>query len=125
MSIELRSLTIGYNMNIDYISVQELAQKLAETKSNYQFIDVREPEELELASLPGFQNFPTRQFQSWYPTISQVLDREQETLVLCHHGIRSAQVCQVLINLGFKNVKNVQGGIDAYALEVDPSIGRY
>jgi rhodanese-related sulfurtransferase len=110
-------------MSIGQISVQELAQKLADPQC--QFIDVREPDELELAKLPGFQNFPTRQFQSWYPTIGQVLDRERETLVLCHHGIRSAQVCEVLISLGFKNVKNIQGGIDAYAQEVDPSIGRY
>jgi rhodanese-related sulfurtransferase len=111
-------------MNIWSISVQELAQKLAD-HTPCQLIDVREPEELELAQLPGFQNFPTSQFQSWYPTIAQQLDREKETLVLCHHGIRSAQVCEVLLNLGFKNVKNIRGGIDAYAREVDPTIGRY
>ncbi len=105
------------------ISVAELAQKLG--SSQCQFIDVREPEELALAQLPGFHNYPTSQFQSWYSQIGQELDRQKETIVLCHHGIRSWQVCQVLIGLGFTNVKNVRGGIDAYALEIDPSIGRY
>ncbi|PLS69443.1 MAG: rhodanese-related sulfurtransferase [Cyanobacteria bacterium M5B4] len=108
---------------IGIISVQELSQKLR--VPHCQLIDVREPEELELARLPGFQNFPTSQFATWYPTIAQTLDRHQETLVLCHHGIRSAQVCEVLVHLGFTNVKNIQGGIHAYALEIDPSVGKY
>ncbi|PLZ34411.1 rhodanese-related sulfurtransferase, partial [Fischerella thermalis WC559] len=53
------------------------------------------------------------------------LDPDAETLVLCHHGIRSAQMCQWLVNQGFTNVKNISGGIDAYSMLVDPSIPVY
>ncbi len=48
-----------------------------------------------------------------------------ETLVLCHHGIRSAQMCQWLVDQGFTNVKNIMGGIDAYSILVDPSVPQY
>jgi rhodanese-related sulfurtransferase len=44
---------------------------------------------------------------------------------MCHHGIRSAQMCQWLMNQGFTNVKNVAGGIDAYSILVDHSIPQY
>ncbi|MDW8452067.1 MAG: hypothetical protein RML39_01250 [Oscillatoriaceae cyanobacterium SKYGB_i_bin93] len=46
-------------------------------------------------------------------------------MVLCHHGIRSAYMCKWLSQQGFTNVKNVVGGIDAYALAVDPKVPRY
>ncbi|MFN3362263.1 MAG: rhodanese-like domain-containing protein [Pseudanabaenaceae cyanobacterium] len=110
---------------VSSLTVQELAQKLQQEGSQLQLIDVREPEELALASIPGFQNFPLSQFPYWYNTICQTLDPTKETLVLCHHGIRSARVCAVLINLGFQQVKNIAGGIDAYAREIDPTVGRY
>jgi rhodanese-related sulfurtransferase len=55
-----------------------------------------------------------------------VLFRSQaETLVICHHGIRSLQMCQWLQSQGFTNVKNINGGIDAYSLLVDSNIPRY
>jgi rhodanese-related sulfurtransferase len=47
------------------------------------------------------------------------------SIVICHHGIRSAQLCQWLAMKGFSNVQNVMGGIDAYSRMVDPTINRY
>ncbi|KAF3791960.1 Rhodanese-like/PpiC domain-containing protein 12 [Nymphaea thermarum] len=66
-----------------------------------QLLDVREPEEVyvfdsALASLPGFKVLPLRQFGSWGPNISNDFDREKDTYVLCHHGMRSLQVAQWL-----------------------------
>lgn len=110
--------------SIPEISVKELAKLLAEG-GDRQFIDVREPQELALAEVEGFQNLPLSQFPEWSPTILTTLDPEKETLVMCHHGMRSAQMCQWLISQGFINVKNVGGGIDAYSAIVDPSVPRY
>jgi rhodanese-related sulfurtransferase len=110
---------------IAQITVEELAQRLGENRAGVQLVDVREPEELELASLPAFQNFPLSQHTEWSVDIHSRLDASQETLVLCHHGMRSAQMCQWLISQGFTNVKNITGGIDAYSILVDPSVPRY
>ncbi|MGQ9872478.1 rhodanese-like domain-containing protein [Leptodesmis sp.] len=114
-----------YSSSIPEITVEELAQQLAAGGNDRQFVDVREPQELELAKVEGFQNFPLSQFAEWSGTITQQLDPHKETLVLCHHGMRSAQMCQWLINQGFTNVKNVIGGIDAYSIKVDPLVPRY
>jgi rhodanese-related sulfurtransferase len=53
------------------------------------------------------------------------LDPEAEWVVVCHHGIRSAQVAIYLARAGFDRVSNLTGGIDAWALEVDPAMPRY
>jgi rhodanese-related sulfurtransferase len=106
------------------ITVEQLATLLQEG-GDRQFVDVREPQELELAQLEGFINLPLSQHGEWSADIHTRLDAHQETLVLCHHGMRSAQMCQWLISQGFTDVKNVTGGIDAYACVVDESIPRY
>jgi rhodanese-related sulfurtransferase len=107
------------------ISVQQLADYLARPEDSIQLIDVREPEELAIASLEPFAHFPLSEFAQWSPEISTRLNPHAETLVLCHHGIRSAQMCQWLISQGFTNVKNITGGIDAYARFVDRRIPKY
>jgi rhodanese-related sulfurtransferase len=108
------------------ISVEELAVSLSSGDLNsLQLIDVREPEELEIASLEGFRNLPLSQYPEWSGQISTILDPHAETLVLCHHGMRSAQMCEWLVSQGFTNVKNISGGIDAYSLAVDPSVPQY
>lgn len=110
-------------MSFSQITVQDLAQSL--DRPNIQLIDVREPWEVETVSLPSFQNLPLSQFSEWSEQIHSKLDADTETLVLCHHGVRSAQMCNWLVQQGFTNVKNIAGGIDAYAIEVDRSVPRY
>lgn len=107
------------------LSVEALAQRLAEGDAAVQLIDVREPAELELASLPGFANLPLSEFGEWSDTIHSRFERDRETIVLCHHGMRSAQMCGWLAQQGFTQLKNVTGGIDAYALMVDRTVPRY
>ena len=114
-----------YSPSFPEITVQELAQQIAENSDSLQLIDVREPEEVALATIPGFTVLPLSQFAQWSSTITTQFNIEAETIVLCHHGIRSAQMCQWLASQGFTNVKNVSGGIDAYSIRVDRSIPRY
>ncbi|XP_062171790.1 rhodanese-like/PpiC domain-containing protein 12, chloroplastic [Alnus glutinosa] len=90
-----------------------------------QLVDVREPEEVDQASVPGFQVLPLRQFGSWGPEITTKLDPQKDTYVLCHHGLRSLQVAKWLQTQGFIKVYNVSGGIHAYALKADQSIPTY
>jgi rhodanese-related sulfurtransferase len=112
-------------MSFTEITVTELATKLADIDRQYQFVDVREPQELALVALPRFINLPLSEHADWSPEIYTRLDKEIETLVLCHHGMRSAQMSQWLIERGFTNVSNIIGGIDAYSHHVDPSLPRY
>lgn len=110
---------------IPQISVAELKQLLETASDDVQFVDVREASELAIAKLDGFEHLPLSAFGEWAPTIQTRLDPHKDTIVLCHHGVRSAQMCQWLQTQGFTQVKNVVGGIDAYAIAVDPSVPQY
>lgn len=107
------------------ISVQELALRLAEADPELQLIDVREPHEVAIVHLQGFDVLPLSDFAHWSSTIKTRYNPNQETLVICHHGIRSEQMCHWLRNIGFSNVKNIVGGIHAYAQMVDNSLDCY
>ncbi|NJO41603.1 MAG: rhodanese-related sulfurtransferase [Cyanobacteria bacterium CRU_2_1] len=114
----------SFNQPIDQITVEELARRMAETTCR-QLIDVREPEELAIANIEGFVNLPLSQFAEWSGEIQTRLDPHVETIVMCHHGMRSAQMCYWLLNQGFTQVKNVTGGIEAYATVVNPAVPHY
>jgi rhodanese-related sulfurtransferase len=108
------------------ITVNELADRLASNHTEgVQLIDVREIHEVEIAALPGFSNLPLSESEQWASQITDLFDPHIETIVLCHHGMRSAHMCQWLISRGFTQVYNVEGGIDAYSIGVDRSIPRY
>ena len=116
----------AFNLHsIPEISVEELATRLEAASENLQLIDVREPEEVAIAHLDRFEVLPLSQFTEWSNNIQSHFDPHAETLVICHHGIRSAQMCQWLRTQGFTNVKNIAGGINAYSLKVDPTMPQY
>ncbi len=107
------------------ISVEELAQRLSSGDPSIQLIDVREPQEIATARIDGFVNLPLSEFGDWSDQVATMFNPHAETLVLCHHGIRSGQMCQWLVAQGFTNVKNITGGIDAYSILIDSSIPQY
>ena len=83
-------------------------------------LDVREPEEIAIAPFPDATHIPMGDI----PSRLTELDPDRETIVMCHHGVRSAQVAMYLARNGFERVLNLAGGIDAWS-EVDPSVPRY
>ena len=113
-----------YHSPIPEIDVDQLATLMASNPS-LQLIDVRERSEVNLAYIPGFKIYPLSEFPEWSDKIITELQPEAETVVICHHGTRSAQLCQWLSMRGFSEVKNVRGGIDAYSRLIDSSIRRY
>ncbi|MCL4870787.1 MAG: hypothetical protein KJ063_17650 [Anaerolineae bacterium] len=109
------------------ITVQQLAEK-REAGEKFILLDVREDQELWYASLDGavqvaLSELSMRQLDALPDEIR--LNKEAEVAVLCHHGNRSAQVTAWLRGQGWGNVVNIDGGIDAYAALIDPSVGRY
>lgn len=112
---------------LEHIQPEELYKKLQDPTfmEDAQLIDVREPEEVAQAHLPGFHLLPLRQFGDWGPEIGTKFDPQKDTYVLCHHGMRSLQVANWLQTQGFRKVFNVAGGIHEYAVKVDQSIPTY
>lgn len=99
-------------------------------RSNYQIVDVREPDELQMAKFPGEDiiNLPLSQAHTWSNEIMQgkVLTQEKPTVCICHHGVRSLRMANFLVSQAqFDEVYNLEGGIHAYATEVDSSVGIY
>lgn len=84
-------------------------------------IDVREDWEFETCHIEGSRHLPMSQIVAAMDT----LDKEAETVVICHHGTRSQQVAQYLESQGFNNIYNLDGGIDAWARMVDPDMAQY
>jgi len=111
--------------SIPEIDVNQLAVLLADSDPDLQLIDVRERGEIAIAQIPGFDFYPLSEFEQWSDKILSKLKPEAKTVVICHHGMRSAQLCQWLSMRGFNQVQNVMGGIDAYSRFVDSSIRRY
>jgi rhodanese-related sulfurtransferase len=102
------------------IDVRELSQRITAADPPL-VLDVREPQELAIARFPGALEIPMHDV----PGRLDEIDREREVFVLCHHGMRSAHVAAFLVDQGFARVGNVTGGIDAWALLVDPGVARY
>ncbi|MEN9216860.1 MAG: rhodanese-like domain-containing protein [Gloeomargarita sp. HHBFW_bins_162] len=90
-----------------------------------QLLDVREWWEVERAKLPGCLHLPLSEFSQWSPQVQELLDPNQMVVVICHHGVRSAQVCAWLLEQGYTQVVNLAGGLEGYALQVDPTFPRY
>ena len=78
-------------------------------KAPVQFLDVREPWEQVVGSTNRLGEIP----------------HDRPLIVVCHHGMRSYQVAQFLLAHGFIDVSNLDGGIDAWALSVEPAVARY
>ena len=103
------------------ITPRELQEHLATTTSQPLLLDVREPYEWAICHIEGSRHIPMNQI----PEASAGLDPEQETIVICHHGARSARVAIYLRQTGFTKVLNLAGGIDAWARDVDPDMATY
>lgn len=102
------------------ISPQQLSEHLNKGE-NVKFIDVREPAEYEIARVEQAELLPLSRFNEWIGALKP----EDEIVVMCHHGIRSANVCMFLVRNNFENVSNLEGGIDLWSVEVDENIPRY
>ncbi len=84
-------------------------------------VDVREPHEAAIARLPGATLIPLNSL----PERVSELDSSREIVLHCHHGQRSMRALEFLRQAGFRKLKNLHGGIDAWSREVDPSVPRY
>jgi molybdopterin/thiamine biosynthesis adenylyltransferase/rhodanese-related sulfurtransferase len=102
------------------VTATELAASL-ERGDDLVLLDVREPWEAEIASLPGAMLVPLGSLES----VVDKLDPAEDFVVYCHHGVRSESALGFLRGRGFDHAKHLSGGIDAWSRDVDPAVARY
>ena len=102
------------------ISVRELKRRMDE-KDDLVLLDVREPYEYEIARIDGSRLIPLGELE----TRMGELPRSGTVVCQCHSGMRSEHAARLLKEAGFENVYNLEGGIDAWSVEVDPAVPQY
>lgn len=105
--------------SVAQMSVSEL-KALLDSGAPFELLDVRTPQEAATASIPGAVLLTEMETQR----IAQ-LPKDTRLVFHCHHGGRSQQAAEHFLGLGFTDVSNVTGGIDAWSTEIDPSVPRY
>ena len=103
------------------ITSTELKARL-DRGDTFRLVDVREPDEWAVAKLPTAELMPLGQFAQ---LAAVDLSPEEDIVLYCHHGMRSARAQAYLKAQGFTKVANLTGGIDGWATQVDPSMKRY
>jgi rhodanese-related sulfurtransferase len=86
-------------------------------------LDVRQPDEHALVALPNSTLIPLAHVPERADEIEAWKD--EDVVVYCHHGVRSAMAIAYLRNAGFKKLHNLSGGIARWTDEVDPTLPRY
>ena len=111
-------------MALELPSIRQLTapelKELLESGTAIELVDVRTEEERAIARLDG-----SRLLDQAYHDALLLRDRDTPIAFQCHHGVRSQQAAEYFRCQGFRNLYNLQGGIEAWSLLVDPSVPRY
>jgi rhodanese-related sulfurtransferase len=107
-------------MAVTQLSALELKARLKNEPQLF-LLDVREPNEFDYARIENSVLIPLNQL----PQRLHELNPQQEIVVICHHGMRSLQACNYLVNSGFEHVVNLTGGIHAWSCDCDHSVPKY
>jgi len=102
------------------ITVKELKARL-DRKDKFTLVDVREPNEFEIARIPGARLLPLSELQNR----AHELDTADDIVVHCKSGVRSLKAIAALKQMGFKKLTNVKGGILAWSDEIDSAVPKY
>ncbi len=106
---------------MDSITVTQLSNLIKDPEAEIIIVDVREESELEICKIEPSLHIPMGNI----PNSLDQLEFNLPIIVYCHHGLRSLQVAHFLDNQGFIHVLNLEGGINAWAQNVDPTMAKY
>lgn len=107
---------------LDYEITVAAVKRRLDLGDSITLLDVREPWEIETASISGSKTIPMGELPA---RANNELDPESEIIVFCHHGVRSLNVTAWLRNQGFERVQSMAGGINQWTREIDPSVPLY
>jgi rhodanese-related sulfurtransferase len=102
------------------IKPEALRQKM-DAGERFILLDVRRDDEVATSSLPHTVHIPIEEIEE---RVGE-LNPDAETVVFCHHGVRSLSIAVYLKNRGFRDVTSLAGGIDLWSQRIDPSVPRY
>jgi adenylyltransferase/sulfurtransferase len=105
----------------DEVSVQEMQRAMKDPKLGIKIIDVREPDEYEIAHINGVPLYPLSTLQQRFTE----LDPNHQYYIHCKSGVRSLRALEFLREQGFKYLKSVKGGISAWSNEIDHGVPKY
>lgn len=109
-------------MAMEICTADEL-KEMIDNEEDFLLLDVRNEDEHDYVRIEGCMLVPLHELET---SVDKLQDyKGKEIVVYCHSGMRSAMAQQFLEGQGFTNVRNLHGGIDAYATEVDPDLPRY
>jgi rhodanese-related sulfurtransferase len=101
----------------------QTTKEMLDRGEKFVLLDCREPNEVATAKIAGSVHIPMRDIPS---RLAELDPHKSERIVIhCHHGGRSLRVTNFLRQHGFEQAQNMAGGIDAWSLEIDPSVPRY
>ena len=107
--------------NPDEVTVQDMKKALDDPKLGIKVVDVRDPDEYEIAKVQGVPLLPLSELRDRFTE----MDPNQQYYLHCNVGMRSLQALNFLRQQGFKYVKSVKGGINAWSDEIDSSVPKY
>lgn len=113
----------GYPLQGAWEVTPREVQALLKSEGTCVLLDVREPREVELASIDGAVQIPMGEIKSRLAELDEFA--EEKVVVMCHHGARSMQVTAFLRQNGFEDVHSMAGGIDLWSRDIDPELQRY
>jgi adenylyltransferase/sulfurtransferase len=117
---QVEDAAVASDEAVPSVSVRELKQKM-DAREQFTLIDVREPWEYEIAKISGARLIPLGELEDRLTEVP----RDGIVVVQCHSGVRSEHGAWLLKQAGFENVYNLEGGIEAWSSEVDPTVPRY
>jgi len=112
-------MTSDRPLSVKQLSAPEL-KAMIDSGQSFELVDVRSEDERAFSSIEG-----SRLLDQAYHDDLLGRDRDTPIVFQCHHGIRSQGAAEYFLEHGFRNLYNLQGGIDAWSLLVDPSVPRY
>lgn len=123
--LDSRGLPARYPFNAELeMTPREAHARLVAGDREFVVIDVRQPEELKVASVAGAVHLPLDQFESHAERLD--IPEEAEVVTLCHHGVRSLKAALFLRERGIApGAKSIAGGIDLWSIAADRSVPRY
>ncbi len=113
-------LPASHTAALPVIGVEEVAARQRAGES-VEILDVREPHELDIARIPGATALPLSEL----PARLHELDSARSYVISCHGGLRSIEAYYLLHKAGFRRLRVLDGGVDAWAEKIDPSMARY
>jgi rhodanese-related sulfurtransferase len=126
-ALDARGLPIGYPFREEWeVTPRDTKEMLGRPQSDAVLLDCRRPEELQIVSIQGAVHIPMDQIERRADELEDDdAGKGRPILVICHTGRRSLRVATTLRALGFPNAYSVAGGIDLWAVDIEPGLPRY